>query len=421
MCVCVCVRGFGQYHNIAFAPDYFCSMPRSYDFNWDNWSMCCTKSGGTRPLKASTFPCSADGELDAARAYDCAARELHGADVHGKNVGAGRQMIWLNFPTLAEDEAADAAVAKAEAKAAAAREERRQARCAKGTSAFTGVFLCRLPQMVKVGKVWGAKLRKKWLGAFKDEMQAAKAVDQALRERRRADKSAFSIQLNFPTEAEQRVWQKAVELAEDQKRLAKETKCALGKRMFGRTVEQRLRGCAAKALFIGSFAEQLEAARRPNALAPDAAAEKVAQRWKRRLTSDSDNASKLDSRTAVTVGQQRQRQRQQSRKRRARGAVSCDACHSDRRRCDGRWSTCSKYAGARVGRARVSCDACHSGKRRCDGRWSTCIKHAGACGGDAGAASARRRGRRLQPSGDADKLTLALGDRVNCKWAPDEW
>jgi TPR repeat protein len=122
---------------------------------------------------------SFEDEEEAAKAYDKAARAHHGEK-------AQRFRMQLNFPTEKEQAAEEAAE---EAK------QQRWIKCVEARSTYRGVH------WDKSNNKWVARIRydgkRRTLGCFKDEEEAARAYDRAARAQH-GEKS----QLNFPAEGE---------------------------------------------------------------------------------------------------------------------------------------------------------------------------------------------------------------------------
>jgi hypothetical protein len=142
-----------------------------------------------------------DDEHVAARAVDTAARRLRGDDAHGGRPPHGRSWYRLNFPTEGE-------VKRAKARGALLTKEDKAAANAawqgQGPSEYRGVNR-------GSNRKWGASIqheaKQQHLGVFKDEREAALAVDAAARKLRGADAHGGRsgrnwYRLNFPTQRE---------------------------------------------------------------------------------------------------------------------------------------------------------------------------------------------------------------------------
>ena len=143
-----------------------------------------------------------EDELEAARAFDTAARQLRGDDAHGGR-SCNKAPRWrLNFPTKQEVERARerGALLTAEDRAAAAAAADRQE-----PSKFVGVHWCKSERKWKACLSHGGTKRR--LGQFDDELKAARAVDTAARRLRGNDAHGGRAgnrwtRLNFPTQRE---------------------------------------------------------------------------------------------------------------------------------------------------------------------------------------------------------------------------
>jgi hypothetical protein len=142
-------------------------------------------------------------EREAARAVDTAARRLRGDDAHGGR--AGTNWNRLNFPTDTEVKRAKNRSALIEAAAAKSEQQ--------GPSEFVGVH------WIKRNRKWVAVIKhdrkKRHLGLFDDEREAARVFDTAARRLRGADahggrSGTNRNRLNFPTKREEAARAKAL-------------------------------------------------------------------------------------------------------------------------------------------------------------------------------------------------------------------